>query len=722
MPPNTTSRRLSPDSDNFEEDDYQNSEASRKGGHDKIKQFLLKLAGRWYWIVLGLVIGYFGANYYVSKLPKQYSSTATLLIKQATTGVLGSNDQVDAIDMRSLEGMNTIAERIRREDLLERVGSRQDVRELKGLLPAETDWRPEWYVKRQEGTTPAHAAPQPVPSAAALGGAISNWLSVSIRRGTRLLDISITHPVPEVAKAVADAIAREYLAEISNDRTEVRSNSSDILEKESEDAKAKLQLARTAIANYSRALEIQKRLDSEEETVNAMKRRYLSEHPKMIAADAELKHLQEQFLVEFEIARQASTDKQYWDKIGNELPDHKSQPDLYLRIARQRLMARASILESEIGTSTSILNEMLTRRQISNINSGDENIGASVSSLARVSGWPSSPDPKKILGTGSMAGLAVGTVLALLLIRLDNKYHTVAQVAADTGEMVLAAVSDIKVGHLSYASKNYWKKHPEDKTRELYDGWDQRLLFRPGTSGTNYAEMYRILRASVSLLGDENHRKITLFTSALPGEGKTSTSANFALAAAAQGRKTLLIDLDLRKPSVHKIFGLTRVQEKGGITECLANRAAFEDIIIREPVQENLHIIVSGNRAPNPGELLHTGRLKSILAQACREFDVVVLDTAPLLAVPDTRIITPLADNVCLVIRAEYTPRGAVHRVLSVLEEDNSKISGVVFNGFREKRSLIGENYSYGYYKTSKYGRAYRYGYGAYGSYGSDDD
>ena len=114
--------------------------------------------------------------------------------------------------------------------------------------------------------------------------------------------------------------------------------------------------------------------------------------------------------------------------------------------------------------------------------------------------------------------------------------------------------------------------------------------------------------------------------------------------------------------------------------------------------------------------------MKTILAQACREYDLVVLDTAPLLAVPDTRIIAPLADNVCLVVRAEYTPKGAVHRVLKVLDEDNSSISGVVFNGFKEKRRLIGENYSYGYYKTSRYGRAYRYGYGAYGAYGSDDE
>jgi capsular exopolysaccharide synthesis family protein len=722
MPPSNRPRRQSNDLEDFEEDDFPDRQAPRKPGEDKTKQFILKLVGRWHWIVLGLILGYLGASYYLSKLPKEYSSTATLMIKQNTASVLG-RAQVDEIDMATAEGMNTLAERIRRPDFLERVATRQNVRELEGLVPVAVDWRPEWLAKKL-GSAPVADAPtaRAVPSQAVLGGMISNWLTISIRRGTRLLDITITHRVPEVSKALADSIAREYLAEITNDRSEERTNSNELLNKEADETKKSLQLARSAISNYARALESHRKLENVEDKVKEHAHIYLAAHPTMTIALANLKHAQEQFVLEFGIARSAQIDKEYWDQTGKELPDPVTEPEQFVRIARQQLLARTGILENEIETSTKLLNSILERLGVAGVDKGDVAISASVSSFAQVPGWPSSPKPSKILGSGAMSGLAGGVLFALLLIRLDNKFHTVAQIAAETGETVLAAVSDIKTTHLSIAEKNYWKKSSGGKPKAAYNGWDQRLVFRPGTSATNYAEMYRILRASVSLLGDETRRKITLFSSALPGEGKTSTSANFALAAAAQGRKTLLIDLDLRKPSIHKIFGLTRVQEKGGITECLANQAAFEDIIIREPSQENLHIIVSGARAPNPGELLDTGRLKLILAQACRDYDVVVLDTAPLLAVPDTRIVAPLADNVCLVVRAEYTPKGAVHRVLKVLEEDNSSISGIIFNGFKEKRRLIGENYSYGYYKTSRYGRAYRYGYGAYGAYGSDDD
>ena len=237
--------------------------------------------------------------------------------------------------------------------------------------------------------------------------------------------------------------------------------------------------------------------------------------------------------------------------------------------------------------------------------------------------------------------------------------------------------------------------------------------------------MYRVLRASVSLLGDEGQRKITMFSSALPGEGKTSTSANFALAAAGQRKKTLLIDLDLRKPSVHKAFGLSRTPEAGGITNCLEGEAKLQDVIIKDLPVPNLHIVVSGQRVGQPGELLNRAKLKELLNWATENYDIVVIDSAPLLAVPDTRILATLVDNFCLVVRANYVPKGAVKRTLEVLEEDETKIDGIVFNGFVESRRMMSENYSYGYYRTSQYGRSYQYGYGQYGSYGAygaDDD
>lgn len=690
----------------------------------KLKRLLLDLLARWYWIALCLVIGVLWSFYYLSKAPKRYSSTATLLIKQNTATVM-SRDQVEEIDMRSAEGLNTVAERIRRAELLERVASRMDVRALPGLIPPPVDWRPGWFADWMDsGKKAEETKPQAVPAPPALGGWLGSWMTVSIRRGTRLLDITFQHEVPEVAKALADAVAREYLAEIAGALTEGRSTKSDTLLKQSEEVRVKLQSAESALATYNRAIELHKALESQENLVSQLARRYKVKHPKMIAANSELDGLKSRFLEEFGVAMASPADEAYWKTAGNELKASQVDQESKLRVARQLLLARTGVLRGEISSQMSVFNSMLTRIEESNVNREGEESSAEVSSFARVPGGPTSPQPNKIFTTGATFGLAAGLALAFLLVRVDNKFHSVAQTEAETGQPVLAAVSDIEIRHLDQAIRHHAKKHPNTLIHPLQEAWDPRLVFRPGTSSTNFAEMFRILRASISLLGDETKRKVTLFSSALPGEGKSLVSSNFALAAAGQGRRTLLIDLDLRKPNIHREFGLSRSKLGPGVTEWLAGQCSLEEAIVTDVGADNFHVMFAGKRAPNPGELLNVSRLKQLFAEASSRYDVVVVDSAPLLAVPDTRVIAPLAHNFCLVVRATYVPRGAVLRTLELLGTADSPPSGIVFNGFKETRRMIGENYSYGSYRLSRYGRPYQYGYGSYGSYGaygSDD-
>ena len=705
----------------FEEEDYGGSASSSRQGQEKLRMLAFELLGKWYWIVAGLVIGLLAAFYVLSKTPKKYTATTVLQIKEQTVGIMGSR-QMDDIDMRSLEAMNTVAARIKRMDLMDRVAARQDVRSLEAITPPKVDWMPEWALEKMGKDQMAEPAPTGPPSPEALAGMIASWVQVSIRTGTRLLDISVTHPEPHVSQAVANAVAREYVAELATNRAEGQNSSIEILENGSDEAREKLQTARGSMAIYNRAIEVHGVLDLRETELNALQGRYLPKHPKMIAATAEIKNLQDQFLKEYEISKLAPNEKEYWDGVSDSMPDPETEGEMYLRMARQQLLARVGVLESEIQSATQVFNSMLTRMDESTVDQEAVDTSAEISSLARLPGGPSSPVASTILGMGGAGGLACGLLVALVLVKLDNKYHTVAQFSGETGATVLASISDISTRHLAFAEKKYFKRHP-DESSERFKNWDKRILFRPGVSGTNYAEMYRVLRASVSLLGDENKRKVTLFSSALPGEGKTMTSVNFALAAAAQGRRTLLIDLDLRKPAVHKAFGLEREHGQHlGATEYLANQASLGEAIIRDTGVKDFHMILSGKRAPNPGEILSAGRLEQLFEDAEPHYDVIVLDTAPLLAVPDTRIIAAVADNVCIVCRAEYVPKGAVRHLLRTLEEDGTSISGVVFNGFKEKRRLIGENNTYGYYKTSKYGKSYRYGYGAYGAYGSDEN
>jgi succinoglycan biosynthesis transport protein ExoP len=702
------------------DEDFSDTAAQNQIRRLKTKRLILNLLTRWYWGALGMVLGFLAAQYYLSKAPKKYSSSATLLIKQESVGVIG-RDQPHAIDMRSVEGLNTAAVRIRRLELLERVASRMDVRALPGLIPPGVDWRPEWFSNWMDDGRKPLDEPQPetLPDASSLAGWINAWLDVSIRRGTRLIDITISHQVPEVAKALADAVAREYLAELAGALSEGRSSKSETLLRQSEEVRAKLQSAESALASYNRAIEVHKTLETQENLVSQLARRYKPKHPKMIAANTELDGIKQRFLDEFAVAVSSPSDESYWKAAGRQDGTSQGDQESRLRAARQLLLARIGVLKGEISSQMSVFNVMITRLEESNVNREADQPDVEISSYARVAGGPSAPNRNDIIKKGCAAGLGAGFAFAFLLMLLNNKLHSVAQVEADTGHPVLAAVADINLNHLGRAARNHARKHPGYASDPLQDAWDPRLLFRPGISTTTYAEMFRILRASISLLGDETQRKITLFSSALPGEGKSLISANFALAAAGQGRRTLLIDLDLRKPDIHRQFGFVRSELGSGATEWLAGKCDFDEAVVRDLGAGNLHAMFCGARAPNPGELLNISRLKELLAIASSRYDLIVVDSAPLLAVPDTRVIAPLADNFCLVVRADYVPRGAVMRTLELLSSADSPPSGLVFNCFKENRSMIGQNYSYGGYRLSRYGRPYRYGYGSYGSYGA---
>lgn len=701
------------------------SSIARQEKQEKIRMFALDvLIGRWYWIVLGLGIGLGLGMYVLSKTPKKYTAVSVLQLLERTTGLLGG-DSTNEMDLSTLEAMNTVTAHMTQMELLEKVAAREDVSSLENLVPPPVEWMPKsvgkWINFGKADVVPSSQERVELP-ADVLAGMIASWIEVSIRDETRLLDVSVTHTDPEVARVVANALALEYIEELSSSREEVRNTSINILGDQSAQARTNLETATGSLAIYNRAIDIHRLLDEKEAQFNQLSGRYKPKHPKMREIADAVKSLESQFLSEYEIASEALNEKDYWEPIVREMPDREKEPDRYFLIARQQLLARIGVLESEIKSSTSVFNGMLTLIEESLVDRQSDETSAKISSLARLPGGASSPNSTTLVGLFGFGGVSGGLAIAFLLAVMDNRFHTVAQFTGETGGNVLASVADLNVRHLNHAERKYLRHHPEVRDSLVErEKWDKRILFRAGVSDTNYAEMYRVLRASVSLLGSEAENKVTLFSSALPGEGKTLTSVNFAMAAAAQGRRTLLIDLDLRKPSVHKVFGLdSRVGANGGVAKCLTGEITVEEAIFRDTDVENFHMLLSGKRDSNPGELLNTSRLMALLAEVRSLYDVIVIDSAPVLPVPDTRLVAPLVDHFCIVCRANYVPKGAVKHMLSVLEDDHTEVSGFIFNGFEQKRSLRGENNTYGYYKLSRRGKALSYGYGAYGAYGSD--
>jgi capsular exopolysaccharide synthesis family protein len=208
------------------------------------------------------------------------------------------------------------------------------------------------------------------------------------------------------------------------------------------------------------------------------------------------------------------------------------------------------------------------------------------------------------------------------------------------------------------------------------------------------------------MLADADQRHTFLFTSAVPSEGKTFTSANFAASLCQQGFHTLLIDADLRKPAVSPlIFGDHR---KPGLSDVLAGRISLSEAIIPAEL-ENLSVLTAGSRAPDPAELLATQKMRDLLIEATQLYDRVVIDTAPTLAVSDALLIAPEADVVCLVVRSCSTARKSVARAVKSLGEVGARPAGIVFNFVPS-----GSNQDSYYYSGKTYGS-----YGAKGVYGA---
>jgi uncharacterized protein involved in exopolysaccharide biosynthesis/Mrp family chromosome partitioning ATPase len=346
---------------------------------------------------------------------------------------------------------------------------------------------------------------------------------------------------------------------------------------------------------------------------------------------------------------------------------------------------------------------------------------------------PVSPRPTRTIALGLLAGLAAGLAFVFGADALDRSIKTVDQAENTLGFPVFAAVPDttdespvtrLKRRSRAFRSSNY------------------RVVVE--TPESPAAEAFRNLRAALSLLGPEAERKVSLFTSALPNEGKSFTSANYSLALAQQGYRVLLIDGDLRRPNMHKIFRFPDANTKNnsekdstpGVTDCLVGDADIASAPRQIPagefqfVDENiavtgnilaatggqLSVLAGGRRAPNPAEILAGPFFGQLVAEATKLFDRVVIDSAPILAVSDTLLMTPHAQTVCIVVRAAKTPRQAVRRAISLLAKSGIRPAGLVLNRLRRGR---GVGYYY-YYASHGYGK----GEGAYSrsytrSYGS---
>jgi len=215
------------------------------------------------------------------------------------------------------------------------------------------------------------------------------------------------------------------------------------------------------------------------------------------------------------------------------------------------------------------------------------------------------------------------------------------------------------------------------------------------------AGAFRIVLTSILFSGENGGRpRVLVMTSAGPTEGKTTVSSNLAIALGEIRRKTLLIDADLRRPRIHQIFNLPNDR---GLSTVLAERTLNEDVlrgIVHETTVPDLYVLPAG---PSGGAgLLHSPVLEQLLKRFKQEFDMVVIDTPPMLQMPDARIIGKCADAVIMVIRAGQTTRDAAIAARERLTEDGTRVLGTILNDWNPNKSpngYYGYSNGYGYYR-----------------------
>ncbi|MEY2518659.1 MAG: polysaccharide biosynthesis transport protein [Verrucomicrobiota bacterium] len=477
-------------------------------------------------------------------------------------------------------------------------------------------------------------------------------------------------------------------------------------------------LAVPSIASAPAVVERRRDVAQVEAALATLGQRYKEKHPRMIAAKAALNEVRSSL---------KQTVLQQPAVLKNAIEQARAAENSLRSAAGDQEKAALALNKAAIGyqelarqadTDRALYESVLRQIKETDLTKGTKANAVSIVEHSPLPGGPVSPNPLKSIALGLLGGIAAGLGIIFGANALDRSVKTVDQAEASFGLPVLAAVPEVRPGNATDRG---------DKDKEPVGPSSYRLVAEAPEGPA--AEAFRNLRAALSLLGPESERKVFLFTSALPNEGKSFTSANYSLSLAQQGHRVLLIDGDLRRPSLHKIFRQVGSTDNGkaegdetqrGIVDYLvgdvtlaeavrAVSARDVDIIGTNPSSSGgtitatggqLSVLAGGRRAPNPAELLSGRSFAELVAEAGKNYDRVVIDSAPVLAVSDTLLMTPFVQSVCMVVRARRTARNAVQRAILLLGGSGTRPAGVILNRLPRNR---GTDYYY-YYASHGYG------------------
>jgi capsular exopolysaccharide synthesis family protein len=286
----------------------------------------------------------------------------------------------------------------------------------------------------------------------------------------------------------------------------------------------------------------------------------------------------------------------------------------------------------------------------------------------------------------------VGILAAFILDSLDDTLRTTDDVELFSGLLSIGAIP-----HFQTSTR---ANRPEDMGEEP---GERRRLISITAPASPTAEAYRALRSSILLSAIDNPLRTLVITSAFMSEGKSTLSANIAVMLAQRGERVLIVDADLRRSTLHLLFGLRRPAQ--GLTNLLSRQT--DESVILHPVAQvpSLAYLPAGAVPPNPAELLASHRMAEMMRIWSEQYDRVIIDTAPILAVSDSLAPAARADSVLLVVRAGVTRKKALMRTREMLRRVNAHLLGAVVNDIDMRKDSYYDYsgpYTYGYGYTSE--------------------
>lgn len=434
-----------------------------------------------------------------------------------------------------------------------------------------------------------------------------------------------------------------------------------------------------AVQNNPLIQGLQKDIAAVESEYAQLSKVYKPDYPKMVRLkeqsnqikkriDAETKKALEGLRVDFEAAARKET------YLSSALDKYRSEVT-----GQNEKMVQYSILKREADTNRELYNSLLQRLKEVGVTASLTASNIQILDRAEVPREPYKPNKKKNFTIAVLIGLLGGIGLAFFVEYLDNTVKTSDDIEKEVALPSLGLVPEL-------SRKEEQGAFPvithEDKKSPL-------------------SEAYRSIGTYIQFSSAGRPPKSILVTSARQGEGKTTTVVNIAVTLIHNYGKGIIIDSDMRRPMIHKIFDVNNAR---GLSAYLAGHLDLGDDLIQKTKVENLDVIPSGVIPPNPSELLSSYRFKDLIAELFPLYSFILVDSPPVLGLSDSLVVSTLTDGVVMVTRAGNTPKDAAIQARKLLQGVNAKILGVILNGMTEADLKYG---SYSYY----YSHYYRYGY-----------